>query len=100
MARPDGAAHQKPVIGSCAKTFPPMTPHNLRASGRRFHPGGYGARPERKNKSERISADVRSDLELHRPIADDRESNHAFRCRSEDRQEKLDRFANAPACAR
>jgi hypothetical protein len=47
--------------------------HNRKAFGRRSRPAAKRAGLKRKNKTGTISADARSDLGLHRPIADDPE---------------------------
>src|SRR4029453_2188121 len=95
----DCETHQRSATGSRAKMFPAGTRHNPKVSDRRFPPAAKRAGQERKNKTETISAGVHSCSKLHQPIADDRESNHAFRHRLKDRREKPGLFATAQACA-
>src|SRR5437899_12648535 len=97
IAQPDAGSHRKSATGSRAKRFRATTRRNRKASGRRSRPVAKRGGLEHKNKTETISADVRSDLELRRPIADGREWNRAFRYRSKDRQARLGRSANAQA---
>src|SRR4029450_11454577 len=80
----DDRSRPIPATGSRARTLRAAMRHNRTTCGRRSRPAATRAGPERKNKTETISADVRSYLELRQPIADDREWNRASRYRLED----------------
>src|SRR4030095_653629 len=96
----EGALVRRYAPGSPAKTFRATTRHNRKACGRRSRLAAKRGALAHKNKTEKISADARSDSGWRPPIVDDREGNRASRHRSKDRPANPDRFATARACAR